>query len=72
MTRYLSADNLTNIVWWVDSLFGVHWDFKGHTGAMMNMGKRPIVNIARDHTMNIASSTESELVSIVSVLGMIL
>ena len=72
MKRYLTADNLSNIIWWVDGSFGVHWDSKGHTGAMVSMGKGAIVNIARKHKMNVASSTESELVSIADVLGMIL
>ena len=36
------------------------------------MGKGAIVNIARKHKMNVRSSTESELVSITNVLGMIL
>merc|ERR1712086_339309 len=42
------------------------------TVVMMSMGKGAIVNIARKHKMNVASSTESELVSIADVLGMIL
>ena len=71
MKRYLTAGNLSNIVWWVDGYFGVHWDSKGHTGVMMSMGKGAIVNIARKHNMNVASSTESEMVSITDVLGMI-
>ena len=70
--RYLTADNISNIVWWVDGSFGVHWDSKGHTGATMSMGKGAIVNIARKHNMNVGSSTESELVSIDGVLGMIM
>ena len=28
MKRYLSADDLTNIMWWVDGSYGVHWDSK--------------------------------------------
>jgi hypothetical protein len=72
MKRYLRADNLNNIVWWVDGSFVVHWDSKGHTGAMMSMGKGAMVNISRKHKMDVVSSTESELVSIVDVLGMIL
>ena len=71
MKRYLTADNLSNIVWWVDGSYGVHWDSKGHTGAMMSMGKGAIVNISRKHKMNVGSSTESALVSIADVLGMI-
>ena len=38
---------------------------------MMSMGKGAIFNIARNHKMNVGSSTESELVSISDVLGMI-
>ena len=38
----------------------------------MSMGKGAIVNIARKHKMNVGSSTESELVIIADVLGMIM
>ena len=72
MKRHLSADNLTNLMWWVDGSYGVHWDSKGHTRAMMSMGKGAIVNVSRRHKLNIGSSTELELVSIVDVLGVML
>ena len=39
---------------------------------MMSIGKGTIVNISRKHKMNVASYTESELVSIEDVLGMIM
>ena len=52
MKRYLIADNLSNIVWWVDGSFGVHWDSRGHTGVMMSMGKSATVNISRKHKLN--------------------
>ena len=68
MKRYLSANNLTNLMWWVDGACGVHWDSKGHTGAMMSMGKCAIVNVSRKHKLNVGNSTESELVSIADVL----
>ena len=70
--RYLTADSLINIFWWVDGYFGVHWDSKGLIGAMMPMGKGSIVNILRKHKMNVASSTESELVSTTDVIGTIM
>ena len=70
--RYFTADNLPNIVWWVGGSFGVHWDPNGHTGTMMSVGRGAILNITRKHKMNVASSTELELVSIASILGMIL
>ena len=60
------------IRWWVDALCGVHWDCKGHTGAMMSMGKGSIVNVSRKHKLNTGSSIEAELVSISDVLGMMI
>ena len=72
MKRHLSAENLTNILWWVDGSYGVQWDSKGQTGAMMTMGKGALVNISRNHKLNVGSSTEAELVSIADVLGMMM
>ena len=42
MKRRLSADSLAHILWRVDGSYGVHWDSKGHTGALMSMGKGAI------------------------------
>ena len=39
---------------------------------MMSMGKSDIVNNYRKHKMNVASSTELELVNIADVLGIII
>ena len=72
MKRHLMADSLSMIQWWVDSSYRVHWDSKVHTGVMMSMGKGTIVNISRKHKLNVASSTEVELVSIAHVLGMMM
>ena len=72
MKRHLSADNLTNLMWWVDGSYGVHWDSKGHTGAMMSMGKGAIVNVSRRHKLNVGSSAESELVNIADASGIMI
>ena len=72
MKRYMGAESLCIIKWWVDASYGVHWDSKGHTGAIMSMGKGAMVNISRKHKLNVGSSTESELVSIADVLGMMM
>ena len=69
MKRYLSAESLSHIHWHVDASYGVHWDPKGHTGAMMKMGRGARTNISRKHKLNAGSSTESKLVSIADVLG---
>ena len=72
MKRHLSANSLKDIIWWVYGSFGVHWDSKVHTGAMMSIGKGEIDNFAIKHKMDVGISTKSELVSIADVLGMIL
>ena len=72
MKRYLTADNLFNIMWWVCGSFGVHWDSKGPMEAMLSMGRGAVVSITRKHKMNVANLTELELVSIANVLSMIL
>ena len=72
MKRHTKADSLSMITWWGDASYGVYWDCKGHTGAMMSMGKGALVNIARKHKLNTGSSTEAELVSIADVLGMMM
>ena len=69
---YRGAESLCIIKWLVDASYGVHWDSKGHTGAIMSMGKGVMVNISRKHKLNVGSSTESELVSIADVLGMMM
>ena len=38
----LEIDNLNIIKWWVDISYATHPDCKGHTGAMMSLGKGAI------------------------------
>jgi hypothetical protein len=57
----LSADNLRVVKWYVDASFGVHPDFKSHTGAMMMLGKGAMQSITRKQKVNVRSSTEVEL-----------
>ena len=56
----------------MDRMYGVHWDSKDHTWAMMTMGCGVIVNVSRKHKLNVGSSTESELVSIADVLRVVM
>ena len=71
LKRHMRADSLNMIRWWVNASYGVHWDCdcKGHTGAMISIGKGAPVNISRKHKLNTGSSTEAELVSIADVLS---
>ena len=72
MKQYLLTESLSHTHWYVDASYGVHWDSKGHTGAMMTMGRGTLINISRKHKLNVGSSKESELVSITDVLGKIM
>ena len=52
----------------IDGSYGVHWDPKGHTGAMISMDKGAIVNVSWKHKFIVGSLIKSELVRIVGVL----
>ncbi len=64
-TRYLklklSVDNLGMLKWYVDGSHNVHWDCKGHGGAVFKMGKGATTSYSRKVKLNTRSSTETEL-----------
>jgi hypothetical protein len=62
----LSADDLRVVKWYVEASFAVHPDFKSHTGAVMILGKGAMQSIARKQKMNVWSSTEGELVAVMT------
>jgi hypothetical protein len=66
-TKYLklnlSVDNLGVLKWFVDRSHNIHWDCKGHRGAMFTMGKRATLSYSRKLKLNTRSSTETELVA---------
>ena len=64
MKLTLFVDNLNTNSWWVDALYGVHIDMKGHTRIMMTLGRGAVMNISRGQKLNVRSSTECELVGI--------
>ena len=64
-TRYLklklSIDNLGLLKWYVDGSHNVHWDCKGHAGAMLTFGEGAALSYSRKVKLNTQSSTETEL-----------
>ena len=68
----LSADDLRVIKWYVDASFGVHPDFKSHTGGTMTYGRGAPITVSKKQKLNTRSSTESELVGADDVTIMIL
>ena len=66
----LSADNLHFIMWYVDSAFTIHPDFKSHTSAVMTYGGGTAQSILWKQKLNTRSSTEAKLVGTDDVLIM--
>jgi len=65
-TKYLklklTVDNLRVLKWYVDGSHNVHWDCKGHAGAMFTLGDGAVSSYSRKVKLNTRSSTETELV----------
>ena len=56
-------EDLSTIKWFVDASYTVHPDSKGHTGAVMTLGKGATTSFSTKQKVNVQSSTEGELVS---------
>ena len=60
----MSTVNSMNLVkWWIDASYNVHWDSKGHNGAMMSLSKGAAIDNSNKQNINVNSSTEGELVA---------
>jgi hypothetical protein len=57
----LSVDDLGILKWYVDGSHNVHWDCKGHGGAVLKLGKGATTSYSRKVKLNTRSSTETEL-----------
>ncbi len=66
-TKYLkftlSKGNLRVLKWYIDGSHNVHWDCKGHGGALFTMGKGATSSYSRKVKLNTRSSTEMELLT---------
>ena len=68
----LGADDSKDLVWYVDSAFGVHDNYRSHTGGGLTMGKGFAISVSRAQKMNTRSSTEAEIVAVDDCLSLIL
>ncbi len=59
----LTVGSLAVLKWYVDGLQNVHWDCKGHGGAMFSLGRGAASSYSRKLKLNTRSSTETELVT---------
>jgi hypothetical protein len=68
----LGADNEGMLMWYVDALFAVHTNMRGHNGGGMTMGRGFPISPSTKQKLNTKSSTESELVGIADMMPIIL
>jgi Reverse transcriptase (RNA-dependent DNA polymerase) len=68
----LEANSYGKITWYLDAAFGVHNDYKSHTGAVMTLGKGCIQSVSTKQKVNSRSSTEAELISMDDILSKVL
>merc|ERR1712151_922010 len=54
----LRVDNLNILKWYVDVSFGVHPDFKSHTGGVLTMGHGAIISMSRKQELNTRNTCE--------------
>ena len=68
----LAADDSKDLMWYIDCAFGVHSDYRSHTGGGLTMGKGFAVTVSKAHRLNVQSSTEGEIVSVDDCLSLVL
>jgi hypothetical protein len=57
---------------YVDASYGVHWDFKSHTGCMISVTSGPVHVSSKKHKLNSKSSTEAELIGVSDSLSQVI
>ncbi len=68
----LDANDSKDLMWYVDCAFGVHLDYRSHTGGGLMMGKGFAITVSKGHRLNVRSLTEGEIVSVDNCLSLIL
>ena len=68
----LESDNKSTICWFVDAAFGVHQDYKSHTGGTMTLGKGSIYATSTKQKLNAKISNKAELVAVDDLMPHIL
>ena len=68
LTLTLGADDNQSIQWWIDALYTVHPDMKGHTRATMSLGQGSVYSGSWKQKLVTHSSTEIKLFGVYDVL----
>ena len=68
----LSAASHLSITSYIDASYGVHFDLKSHTGALITLGRGPVFAKSTTQKLNTTSSAEAELVALADSAGQVL
>ncbi len=68
----LATEDSKDLLLYVDCAFGVHSDYRSHTGGGLTMGKGFAVTVSKAHRLNVRSLTEGEIVSVDNCLSLVL
>jgi hypothetical protein len=68
----LEAPKGLQVLAYVDASYGVHADFKSHTGAVVSLGRGPIWAKSTRQKLNTKSSTEAELIAVSDALSQVI
>jgi hypothetical protein len=68
----LGANNDGLLMWYVDALFAVHPNMRGHTGGGLTLGRGFPISASTKQKLNTRSLTESELVGVDDMMPIIL
>ena len=60
----MEADDVQELKWYIDALYGTHSNLKSHTGSVFTLGNGAICSDSSKQKVNARSSTEAELISI--------
>ena len=60
----LSADSISNIIWYIVASHQTHHDCKGHTGSILTFGHGATTSSSNKHKIPSKSSTESKIIGL--------
>ena len=71
MKLILSIDNMSKILWWVDTSDQTHADCKGHTGTTISLDEGAVIRSSRKQKNNTKNFTDLKLVALDDTLATI-
>jgi len=72
LTLILSPDSVMSLSAYIDAAYGVHHDFRGHTGCVITIGSGALYVKSNKQKLTAKSSTEAELIALSDALSQVI